>query len=107
VITDLVALGWLAGSDHADRGAIARAVAEVVERVILARATPCVDSQGRTSFVCDLPPATVDTPVGLGWLAAEHAQDVDAIGTAFRRFSGRAVSVGRRGALDLWNAQRR
>jgi hypothetical protein len=107
VIANLISLGWLSESDHADKGAIARALADLVERAILARATPCAESQGRTSIVCDLPPPTVDTLIGLGWLAAEHARDVDAIGTAFRRFAGRALSVAGQGALDLWNVRGR
>jgi hypothetical protein len=106
VIADLVALGWLTEPDRADRGAIARAVADLVERAIMARATHCADSQDRTSFVCDLPPTTVDTLVGLRWLPAEHAGDADAIAIAFRRFAGRALSVASRGALDLRNLRR-
>jgi len=107
VITDLVALGWLAEPDRVDKGAIARALTNLVERAILARATPCADSQGRTSIMCDLPPTTVETLIGLRWLPADHARDVDAIGIAFRRFAGRALGVARRGAVDLSNVQRR
>jgi hypothetical protein len=106
VITVLVALGWLAESDHADRREIAEALADLVERALLVPATPCRDSQGRSSFVCDLPPTTVDTLVGLLWLPAERAGDRDEVLTAFRRFAGRALSVARRGALDLRNIRR-
>ena len=64
-------------SDALARGALLDmtepAVADLVERAILARATPCADSQDRTSFVCDLPPTTVDTLIGLRWLPAERA----------------------------------
>jgi len=45
--------------------------------------------------------------IGLGWLTTEHARDVNAIGTAFRRFAGRALSVAQQGAVDLWNVQGR
>jgi hypothetical protein len=82
-------------------------VADLVERAILARVTPFAGSQGRTSFVCDLAPTTVDTLIGLRWLLGEQARDVDAIGTAFRRFAGRALSAARRSALDLWNVRGR
>jgi hypothetical protein len=107
VIIDVVALGWLGESDHSDKDAIARALMDLVERAILARLTPSACSQGRTSFVCDLPPSTVDTLIGLRWLPPEHAGDADAIATASRRFAGRALSVASRGALDLRNVQRR
>ena len=68
--------------------------------------SPSADPQDRTSLVCDLPPTTMDTASG-GWLPAEHAGDADAIGTAFRRFAGRALGAARRGALDLRNIRRR
>ena len=48
VIVNLISLGWLAEPEHADRGAIARAVADLVERAILARVNPLTGSQGRT-----------------------------------------------------------
>jgi hypothetical protein len=47
--------------------------AEIVELAILARVTPFAGSHGRTSFVCDLPPTTVDTLVGPPWLPAVRA----------------------------------
>jgi hypothetical protein len=65
VIANLISLGWLSESDHADKGAIAGAVADLVERAILARATPCADSEARTSFLCDVPAITADTLIGL------------------------------------------
>jgi hypothetical protein len=88
VITDLVALGWLTEPDHANKRAIARAVADLVERAVLAHATPCANLQARTSFVLDLPSTTMDTLIGLRWLPVERAGDRDEIMAAFRRFAG-------------------
>src|SRR5215471_17846439 len=61
VVPKLVALGWLSEPDQADKGAIARALTDLIERAFLARVTPFAGSQGRSSFVCDLPATTVDT----------------------------------------------
>jgi len=63
--------------------------------------TSFTGSQGRTSFVCDLQPTTVDTLIGLQWLPAEREGNIDAIVTAFRRFASRAFDLARRRALDL------
>jgi uncharacterized protein YcsI (UPF0317 family) len=82
-------------------------VTDLVERAIRTRVSHLTSSEDRTSFVCDLPPITVDTLIDLRWLPAEHARDADAIATAFRRFAGRALSVARRGELDLRDVRRR
>ena len=81
-------------------------MAEIVERAILACVNPITGSQGRTSCVCDLQPTTVDTLIGLRWLPAKRAEGIDAIVTLFDA-SPAERSTWRRGALDLWNVQRR
>jgi hypothetical protein len=104
---DLADLGWLAEPDHVDKGAIARALNDLVERAIWAHVTPSTGSQSQICFTCGLQGTTVEALISLGWLQADCAGDVDAIAKAFRRFAGRALDVARRGALDLWNIRRR
>jgi len=103
----LIALGWLPEPDNADKGAIARALIQIVERAIQAHVIPSTGLQSQICFVCDLQPTTIDTLISLGWLPGEFAGDFAAIVKAFRRFAGRALDVALRGELDLWNLRRR
>jgi len=107
LISNLVALGWLPEDDKGDKSAIARALTQLAERALWANVTPAAGSLGYVCFACDLKGTTVDTLASLGWLPAEHADDINEIAKAFRRFAGRALDVARGGALDLWNIRRR
>jgi hypothetical protein len=107
MIAGLVALGWLPESNKVDKGAIARALTELAERALWANVTPSAGSQGQVCFACDLRASTIDTLISLGWLPTEHADDINAIAKAFRRFAGRALDVARSGTLALWNFRRR
>lgn len=107
LISGLVALGWLHEDDTVDKGAIARSLIQLAERALWANVTPSAGSEGYVCFACDLKGTTVDTLASLGWLPAEHADDINEIAKAFRRFAGRALDVARGGALELWNIRRR
>jgi len=109
LISGLVALGWLPEDDKVDKAAIARSLTQLAERALWANVAPSSGDQGYVCFACDLKGTTVDTlaSLGLGWLPAEHADDINEIAKAFRRFAGRGLDVARRGTLDLWNIRRR
>jgi hypothetical protein len=107
LISGLVALGWLSEDDKVDKGAIARSLTQLAERALWANVTPAAGSQGYVCFACDLKATTVDLLIRLRWLPAEHADDINEIAKAFRRFAGRALDVARRGTLDLWNIRTR
>ncbi|HKM73912.1 MAG TPA: hypothetical protein VJX94_28260 [Stellaceae bacterium] len=95
--TDLVALGWLAEPDHADKGAIARALTGLVERAVQSRVTPPTGSHAQLGFFCTIQRSTIETLVSFGWLPADQQDDLGAIAKAFRRFAGRALAVARNG----------
>ena len=107
MISSLLALGWLPEGDRADKGAVAHALTQLAERALWANVTPAAGSQGYVCFACDLKATTVDLLIRLRWLPAEHADDINEIAKAFRRFAGRALDVARRGTLDLWNIRTR
>jgi hypothetical protein len=107
LIFGLVARGWLPEGDRADKGAIARALTQLAERALWANVTPSAGSQGYVCLACDLKATTVDTLISLGWLAAEHANDINEIEKAFRGFAGRALDKARRDTLETqWSGER-
>jgi hypothetical protein len=103
MMSRLLALGWLPEGEDFNKGAIARALTQLAELALWANVTPYTGSQGCISFACDLRATTIDTLVSLGWLPPKHADDINEIAKAFRRFAGRALDVARRGKLELWN----
>jgi hypothetical protein len=107
LIAGLVALGWLPEGDKVDKEAIALALTQLAERALWANVTPSAGSQGQVCFACDLRATTIDTLINLGWLPTEHADDINEIAKAFRRFAGRALDVARHGTLELWNIRGR
>jgi hypothetical protein len=100
---DLADLGWLAEPDHADKGAITRALTGLVERAIRSRVTPPTGSHDQLGFMCTIQRSTIETLVSFGWLPADQHDDLGAIVKAFRRFAGRAIHVARKGGrLGQW-----
>jgi hypothetical protein len=107
MISGLVALGWLSEGDSADKGAIARALTQLAERALRVNVTPSAGSQGHVCFPCSLQATTLDTLIDLGWLAAEHASNINEIVNAFRRFAGWALDIARRDTLETqWSGKR-
>jgi hypothetical protein len=107
VIIDAVALGWLGESDHSDKDAIARALMDLVERAIFARLTPSACSQGRTSFVCGLPPSTVDTLIGPPVAAAGARRRCRCYRDGLSTVRRPSAQRGEPGCADLRNVQSR
>jgi hypothetical protein len=98
VIADLTELGWLPARDCGDKDTLTRALIELVERAIRARATPSTGSgEGKVCFFCEIQRSTINTLVELRWLRADQRDDLTAIVTAFRRFVGRSLDIARNG----------
>jgi hypothetical protein len=95
LISGLVALGWLTEDEKVDKGAIVGSLTQLAERALRVNVTPSAGSQGHVCFPCSLQATAVDTLINLGWLAVEHANNINEIAKSFRRFAGRALYLAR------------
>jgi hypothetical protein len=90
-----------------DKGAIADALTDFVERAIWAQVCPSTGSQGQICLLSELQINVIDTLIALRWRPVDCGGDLDAIVKAFHLVD-RALDVARRGGsgLDLWNIPR-
>ena len=100
---ELVDLGWLPAPDRCEKGALTRALIELIERAMRARVTPSTGlEEDKVCFFCEIKQTTVETLVALRWLRADQRDDLAAIVTAFRRFAGRSLDIARNGEADRY-----
>lgn len=92
VISQLAALGWLDEQHGEDKGAVTRALSELVKQSLKLRVTPHADASGGVIFLAEIPPSTIERLVTHGWICGDQ-QDSDAIAAAFCRFAGGSIDV--------------
>jgi hypothetical protein len=102
-IDGLVMHGLLKTADRNDRGAIARALGNLIDRLPPERWAPTPDKPGRVTL--DLTPEFIDHLANLGWLAFATRRDKDAVSTGFLGFAKRAFTLSER-AAHLFRADR-
>jgi hypothetical protein len=94
VISDLVALGWLAdGPDRGEKDALHRALRRFIERAIEWRITPSAGTSGKLGFFAEIPAATIERLISNGWVTADQRDDPGAIVAALRRFVGGVFEI--------------